>query len=360
MKLSKHEKVLTGHYPTPLDKMVNLSKKINKGELYIKRDDMTGLGFGGNKSRKLDYIVKEAIDHGYTTLLTYGGPQTNHGRMTAAAAAKFGLKSILMCYGNPPKHASGNIILDRMLGTEICFMDTTEVRQVPAEKQFEAYYKLRDDSTDAIIKRYEEQGEKVYVVPIGGHSVIGTIGYIDAVVEIMNQLKDQAVSADYLVTGFGSTGTFAGLWLGAKYYQVPFEVVGISVAPIDAKKIEDTAKFINQVSQELGLGITCQSKDLWIEGDYYGEGYNIPDAITRKYMLMLAETEGIFLDPCYTGKSFRGFIDIIEKGKIPSGKTSIYLHTGGTPAIWTEEHLKAMEDELWNKDQITIFEYQKV
>lgn len=357
MDIKKIKKVNTGFYPTPLEKMNNLTKKIGKANLYIKRDDLTGLGFGGNKSRKLDYIVAEAIEKGYTTLLTYGGPQTNHGRMTAAAASKFGLKSIILCFGQPPEYASGNIILDRILGAEMCFMDTTKVRQLPKDKMEKGYIKLKEDSTKKIIDIYEKKGEKVYIVPIGGHSSIGTLGYINAVKEIMDQLEKANINIDYLVTGYGSTGTFAGLYLGSKYFNAPFKVVGISVSPLQDNSKKNTCDFINKVSKEFEMGIECSIEDLWIEGGYTGNGYNIPDEYTRKCMYLLGSTEGIFIDPCYTGKSFRGFIDLVENERFPKGSSALFLHTGGTPGIFTKEHLDEMQNEVWGKN-ITIFDYE--
>lgn len=356
MKISEIKKVNTGFLPTPMHEMKNLTTKLNKANLLIKRDDLTGIGFGGNKLRKLDYIVKDALDGGYTTLLTYGGPQTNHGRLTAAAAARFGMKSIIMCYGQAPKNASGNILLDRILGAEICFMDTTEVRKLPKEKMVAGYHKLRDDSTKKIIERYEAQGDKVYIVPIGGHSELGTLGYIEAVKEIMEQLALSNSTADYLVAGLGSGGTFAGLWLGAKYYRAPFQVIGVSVSPLEKNRMAEISQFINQVSETFELGISCQEEELWVENDFYGQGYNIPDEKTREYLYLLARTEGIFVDPCYTGKTFRGFVDLVESEKIPADKTAIYLHTGGQPGLYTEEHIEAMQAELW-ENQVTRFEF---
>ncbi len=285
---------------------------------------MTGLAFGGNKSRKLDYILKYALDNGYTTLLTYGGVQTNHGRMTIAAASKCGLKSILMCYGDKPDEATGNLTLNRILGAEIVFMDVSKARALPpGEAQGKAYVETRIRATDAIVKKYEAQGDKVLIIPIGGHNVLGTVGYIEAVKEVMVQMQEQNIDAKYLVSGYGSTGTFAGLWLGAKYYNAPFEVIGVPVSPIYSSA-EECAGFINKVSEELEMGIECMPEDLRIEegpeGDKYaGIGYNVPDEKTREAIYTLARAEGIITDPCYTGKTFRGFLEMVKNDIIPAG-----------------------------------------
>lgn len=368
-ELNALQKVTTGFYPTPLEEMKNLSAKLGKARLLIKRDDLTGLGFGGNKARKLDYLVQDALAKGCTTLLTYGGPQTNHGRMTAAAAARFGLKAILICYGRAPQRATGNLLLDRILGVDVYFLDTSTI-DLGADTGKElgcaqsrrslAIQDFRDKATKQVIETYEARGEKVYVVPIGGHAPDATAGYMHAVAETMQQLKATEQTAHYMVTGFGSTGTFAGLWLGAKYYNAPFEVVGIAVSHITCDAITETARFINLVSKRLRLGIVCKEEELWVERDYAAQGYNVPDPYTRQAIYLMAQTEGIFLDPCYTGKSFRGFVDLVTSEKIASDKTAIYLHTGGTPALFSEEHLAKMQDEIWGEDHYTVFDYSNL
>jgi len=275
------KKVNIGFYPTPLHEMKNLTTSVGKAGLFIKRDDMTGIGFGGNKLRKLEYIVKDAKDQGCTALLTYGGVHTNHGRLTAAAARLHGMKAIIMCYGQPPEQASGNLILDTMMDTEMVFMDTTDVRKLSGDEMIAGYHKLKGDSTADVLKRYEAQGDKVYIVPIGGHSLIGTLGYFNAVEEILKQMEVQKQSIDYLVTSHGSGGTFAGLWAGAKYFKAPFEVIGMAVSPLQVGAKETMADFINKFCDEYNLGITCSPDELNLNDDFTGEGYNIPDGETR-------------------------------------------------------------------------------
>lgn len=351
------ETISLGLFPSPMHELKNLEKTVDGQAVWIKRDDITGLGFGGNKLRKLQYILKEVLDGGYTTLLTYGGMQTNHGRLTAATAAACGLKSVLLCYGTPPEQASGNLILDRMMGAEVVFMDTTEIRKLPREKMGPAYKKLMDDATSAVVKGYENRGEKVYVIPMGGHSSLGTLGYFTAIKEILNQSTEMGITFDYLVAPHGSGGTFAGLWLGAVYFKAPFEVVGVAVAPQapDAKK--PLSDFINKVSEEFNLGVSSTPEDLRIEGAYAGEGYNIPDAETRRWMYTLAREEALFVDPCYTGKGFRGMMEMIGSGIIPSGKKVLFLHTGGSPGIFSEEHAEAMQAELW-AEKPAVYRYE--
>lgn len=347
------KKIETGIYPTPLHKLDNLSRQINKADIYVKRDDLTGFAFGGNKLRKLDYLVADAKEKGYTTLLTYGGVQTNHGRLTAAVAAKNNMKCVIMCYGQPPEYASGNLILDQILGAEVCFMDPTEVRKLPADQLGKGYIELKERSTKTIIERYESKGDKVYKIPIGGHTIIGAMGYMDAVKEILVQMKDMNLSFDYLISGLGSGGTFAGLWLGAKYYKAPFEIIGISVSHKGEEDIKGLVHFMNVANKELELGLdTIHVEDIKYYNDYVGPGYNIPDEETRSYMTLLAQSEGLFVDPCYTGKSFRGLVDLIEKGIIEKDSQVLYLHTGGTPGIYSKEHLDDMQASYWKEPTV--------
>ncbi|MCI2056943.1 MAG: pyridoxal-phosphate dependent enzyme [Oscillibacter sp.] len=355
MKIENLKKAQVGYVNTPLEKMSALSEALGKGNLYIKRDDMTGLALGGNKARKLDYIVQFALDNGYTALMTFGGVQTNHGRLTVAAAVRFGLKPILVLKGAKPDYMSGNLLLDRLMGADIYFVDTTAADKLPEEQQAAAKKKFLDECTEKIVAQYEAKGEKVLNIPIGGQTVIGSAGYIQAIPEIMRQMKEQNIQAKHLVVGYGSTGTFAGLWAGAKYYHAPFEVIGIPIEP-DYRPVNETVDFINELSRTFELGFTCKEEDLHLEmggegSDFYGGvGYNEPDHTTQSYIEMLAKTEAIFADPCYTGKVLHGFVDLLERGVIPAGDGAILMHTGGAPGLWTKEHLDSMQETYWSDE----------
>jgi len=355
MKIENLQRVPAGYIDTPLEYLPGLTKELGKGELFIKRDDLTGLALGGNKARKLDYIVKYALDEGYTALLTFGGVQTNHGRLTAAAAIRYGLKPILVLKGKKPERLSGNLLLDRLMGADLHFVDMSALDSLPAEEREKARRKFLEECTDEIVARYEEKGEKVLKIPVGGQSVIGSAGYIQAVAELMGQMKAQRIHAKYLVAGYGSTGTYAGLVAGAKYYHAPFEVIGIPIEP-DIRPLEETADFINELSRTFELGFTCTKDDLHLEcgeGEefYGGIGYNEPDHITQRYIELLARTDAIFADPCYTGKVLHGFVDMIKRGIIPEGENAILLHTGGAPGLWAAEHLESMQELFWSDER---------
>ncbi|MBR5521104.1 MAG: D-cysteine desulfhydrase family protein [Oscillospiraceae bacterium] len=338
MTVESVKKVKLGNYPTPLEKMENMTKLLGKGELFIKRDDTTGPAFGGNKTRKLEYLMQEAVDTGCTAVMTFGGTQTNHGRTTVGAAVKLGMKPILVLFGGDTGYLSGNLNLDAMMGADIYFVkDTDKMGEVVA----------------GIIAKYEAQGDKVYQVPVGGSNPLGAVGYIMSVKEIMQQMEEQQVKIDKVVCTVGSMGTFAGMILGAKYFNAPFEIIAVPVSPAPkGEKEVDVANFANEVSKTYNMGIEIKPEDVKIAygpdaEPYSGEEYNKPDPVTREAIITLAKNEGIMLDPTYTGKTFRGFIDMVKEGQyIKEGENALFIHTGGAMALWTKEHLDDMQDQL--------------
>lgn len=350
MKLENLQRIETGFYNTPIHKLENISKKYGIN-LYIKRDDMTGFALGGNKLRKLDYLLKDALDKDCNVLLTYGGPQTNHGRLTAAVAAKFGLKCGIIMDGPAPKKASGNLILDKMMGADLFFMDDTSFKNESKEVYTDKYKKLLDNTTNEVIKMYEDQGNKVYLIPVGGSSPVGAAGYVMAAKEIKDQLKDMDIKMDYVFSGFGSTGTYGGLYLGAKYFDAGFTPIGVSVSHKNDSEMQEKIEYIKETNDFLELGVDVTMDDMWIETGYVGISYNVPDPVTRRYVYDMAKEEAIILDPCYTGKTFRGIIEMIESGKISKDKNIMLLHTGGAPGIFSEGHSEAMQEELWGSPQ---------
>lgn len=350
MKVEDLKGIKTGFYNTPIHKLDNLSKKYGIN-IYIKRDDMTGYACGGNKLRKLDYLLQDALDKKCTVLLTYGGAQTNHGRLTAAVAARFGLKCGIIMDGPAPKKATGNLILDKMMGADLFFMDDTSFKDEESEIKKAKYNELLKKTTDEVVKMYENQGEKVYMIPVGGSSPVGAAGYVMTAKEIKDQLEEMNVNIDYIFTGFGSVGTYGGLYLGAKYFNANFTPVGICVSHKNESEIQEKVDYIKETNDFLELGVDVQSTDMLIEKGYVGVSYNVPDPITRKYVYMMAREEAIILDACYTGKVFRGMIEMIEKGEIPKNKNVMLLHTGGLPGIFSEGHEDAMQEELWGNNQ---------
>ncbi len=331
MNILEIPRIRLGYYPTPLEALPRLSAAHGGTPVYIKRDDMTGPATGGNKTRKLEYILREALDQGCTAILTLGGPQTNHGRTTVAAAIQCGLKPVLVLGGKRPDYLSGNLTLDAMMGAELIFSEDREA----AARQ--------------VIADYERRGEKVYCMPPGGSNSTGVLGYIMMIPELMKQLEERDLHPRYLLCAVGSQGTYNGLLLGARYFRAPFEVIGIPVAPLEPHQAEKMAAFMNEVSRRYDMGVTIAAGDVRLcagPGDcpYTGPAYSVPDPETRRAMLELARTEGVILDPVYTGKAFRGMLDLLDRGALDGGV--VFLHTGGAAAVWTREHLDAAQSDL--------------
>ena len=344
MSIENIRKVKLGYYPTPIEKLNKITEIIGKGDLYIKRDDMTGPAFGGNKTRKLEYLLQEALDTGCTAVLTVGGTQTNHGRTTMGAAIKLGLKPILVLEGKDTGYLSGNLTLDALMGTDIYFVENSE--DMPKAIQ-------------TVCDKYAAQGDKVYCIPEGGSNTLGAIGYIMSIKEIMEQTAEMGIKLDHLVCTCGSMGTYAGMLLGTKYFNAPFDIIAVPVSP--GEKAEKFIDFANKVSQAHNLGITITADDVNIvygpaDQPYAGQAYNKPDPVTREYIMMMAKNEGIFLDPTYTGKTFRGFVNLVKEGRyIKENETAMFIHTGGAMALWTKEHLDDMQQQLRDNCTTTNF-----
>ena len=335
---------------TPIQKLEHLSEKLGIN-LYIKRDDLNGLAFGGNKLRKLDYFICEAVQQGATRILTYGSNQSNHGRLTAAAAAKFGMKCTILMDELPPEKATGSLLIDRILGADIVFMDDADFRNDEEADYLEKMRKLYSQVTNALKKEYESKGETVYIIPEGGSSPVGALGYFYAAKEIKNQLEEMGVKMDYVATVLGSTATFGGLILGSKFFNIDFTCIGVDMAPHSEYATGRRVAFINRVSEYWGLGINITRDDFILESSAGGLGYNVPDAKTREYIYLMARAEGILLDPCYTAKAFGGIVEMTKEGRLEKNSNVLLIHTGGLPGIFAEEHVDAMQEELWSGEK---------
>lgn len=353
MKIDELRKVDCGIFPTPLHRLDNLSRELGCN-IFIKRDDMTGMGGNGNKIRKLEYLVREALDQGCTTLMTFGGPQTNHGRQTAAVAKKYGMRCIIvaaMGEDGPNEKLSGNLLLDAILDAEVIFLDPSSIDRSSGRSSAEIKadtVRLQRRVADQIIEECAKKGEKVYEMPAGGSTELGCMGYFFAVKEILDQLKAMNQSIRYLFCPSGSNGTYGGLWLGAKYYKAPFEVIGACVSPQDESYKESMAEFVNRASARYELGIEASAQDISMFcSEYAGPAYDTPDPVTFETIYRLARSEGLFVDPCYTGKGLTAMIKEIENGDIPQGSDVLFIHTGGIPGLYSEQHLDKFSRDLW-------------
>lgn len=333
-----HEKIDFLHLPTPLEKLENISKDLGIN-LYIKRDDLTPLAAGGNKLRKLEYLVKDAMDKGATMLLTVGGAQTNHGRLTLAVARKYGLKGAIVAVDDDPGELSANLLLDGMMGCDVWL------------KQFDGVHtenELFDIAVAEATKHYEEQGEKVYYIPIGGSNELGILGYYECACEIAKQAEEMGLKDCRVVSTVGSMGTYMGLFTGILLEKLPLRLTGIGISP-KPQGLNNMAKdYFDRVCDFFDIkgvkeNITAESFDLTAE--YDRGAYNNPCKEVREAMYYVAEKEALILDPCYTGKCFAGLMEMIKKGDIAQGETVVFLHTGGMPGINTPFHRVEIEKE---------------
>jgi D-cysteine desulfhydrase family pyridoxal phosphate-dependent enzyme len=313
--------------PTPVEMMPRLSAALGGPTLWIKRDDQTGLAMGGNKTRKLEFLIAEAKAHGARTLLTAGAVQSNHCRQTAAAAARHGMDCILVLAGSPPKEISGNLLLDHMLGAKITWTSRSE-REHALKKAFSEAWSA---------------GKRPYLIPYGGSSPTGAAGYAYAVAEMMQQCGPQkeAPVPDWIVFASSSGGTQAGMAAGAKIFQYPGKILGISIdekAEVLKARVADLAA---QTADLLSAPTSFTPEDILVNDDYLGDGYGIMSSAEVEAITLFARLEGILLDPVYTGRSAAGLIDLIRRKAFPPGSNILFWHTGGSPALFAEQYRSA-------------------
>ena len=308
------------HLPTPVEELPRLREALRGGpRLLVKRDDQTGLAFGGNKTRKLEFLIAEAREQGAQTLITGGALQSNHCRQTAAAATRFGFKCILVLTGDKPQHASGNLLLDLLFGAEIVYV---------------ADRKDRDRILQETLDRATQEGTKPYLVPYGGSNATGALGYAFA----MKELIDQNVGADWILFATSSGGTHAGLLLGQRVFGFSGKILGISVdEPAEWLK-KEVSQLASATSEKLGEPIEFTPNDVLANADYCDAGYGVVTEREREAIRLFASCEGLLLDPVYTGRAAAGMIDLIRKGFFKRDKTVLFLHTGGLPALFADEY----------------------
>lgn len=343
-----HEKISFLYLPTPLERLNNLSKDLGIN-LYIKRDDLTPLAMGGNKLRKLEYLLADAKKQGATMLLTVGGAQTNHGRLTCAVARKYGMKGAIVCIDEYPGELSANLLLDGMMGCDVWLR-----KEDPTGQKSES--QLFDETVAEVTAHYEAQGEKVYYIPIGGSNELGILGYYECAQELAKQADKMGLingpdpkKFPRIVTTVGSMGTYMGLFTGILLENLPLRLTGIGISPKPnglqayAKDYFDRVCAFYHLDPSRTEEVTVQSFDLT---DKYDRGaYNNPCKEVREAMYTVAEREALILDPCYTGKCFAGLEEMVKSGEIAQGETVIFLHTGGAPGINTPFHRVEIEKE---------------
>jgi D-cysteine desulfhydrase family pyridoxal phosphate-dependent enzyme len=314
MEIHEPPRVQIAHLPTPLEPLPHLSEHLGGPELWIKRDDQTGLAFGGNKTRKLEYLVADALDKGARTLITRGARQSNHCRQTAAAAAKFGLGCILILSGEPAPEASGNLLLDRLMGAEIVWTEGDDPDRI----------------LELTYERVQDEGRFPSLIPYGGSNAVGASAYAFA----MRELKEQGQAFDRIVFASSSGGTQAGMITGAAMEGLEARITGISV-DLEADGLRARiSPLLGQIAELIGMDLDPQAATIDVNDRYLGGGYGVLGEPEREAIELFARQEGVLLDPVYTGRAAAGLIDLIRQGKISSDERVLFWHTGGTPALF--------------------------
>lgn len=307
------------HLPTPIEELPRLTKFLGGPRILVKRDDQTGLAFGGNKTRKLEFLVAEAQEQGAKMMISAGAIQSNHCRQTAAAAARFGFECTLVLTGEMPEQPSANILLDQLFGAKIVNVTDRKDRDRILQETF-------DQAT--------ADGKNPYLVPYGGSSGTGALGYAFAVEEFMKQ----GVHADWFVFGTSSGGTHAGLVLGQRVFGFKGKVLGISIDESEDWLKTHVLELASKASEKLGERIEFTSSDVSANASYCAAGYGVLTEAEREAVHLFARLEGLLLDPVYTGRAAAGMIDLIRKGFFKKDETILFWNTGGQPALFAEKY----------------------
>src|SRR6056297_1181437 len=323
MNLAKFPRVRLAHLPTPLEPMPRLSELLGGPEIWIKRDDCTGLSTGGNKTRKLEFLMADALECGSDIVLTQGATQSNHARQTAAFAAKLGLDCHILLedrtgFRDVDYNTNGNVLLDHLHGA------TTEKRPGGVDMNAEM---------EAAAETFRAEGKKVYTIPGGGSNPTGALGYVNCAFELLNQVNSTGLKIDHLVHATGSAGTQAGLITGLQAMNAQIPLLGIGVRAPKPKQEENVYNLACATAEKLGCAGVVAREDVVANTDYVGEGYGIPTESGIEAIQMFAELEAILLDPVYSAKGAAGFVDLIRKGHFKKGERVVFLHTGGSVAL---------------------------
>ena len=304
------------HRPSRIEHLERLSRELNGPEIYIKRDDDTCCLLSGNKVRKLEFFIADALNKGADSLITCGGLQSNHARTTAIAAKRYGLGCHLILRGKKTEIPDANYFLDSLVGAEVTFVTKSQ-------------YLNRKEVFDKLEKRLLQHGKKSYSIPEGGSNGLGAMGYVRAMEEIHDQMEQMEIDFDAIITAVGSGGTYAGLLIGKKFFNVRAEVIGFNIAATARYFVKEILRCARESETLLKINLHLSRKDIKIIDGYVGRGYakSRPEEIAL--IKRVAKLEGIILDPVYTGKALFGLADQIKKGKFEKGQKILFIHTGG-------------------------------
>lgn len=310
-----------GFFPTPLVELKRLSKILTGPQIWMKRDDQTGLAMGGNKTRKLEWLLGDALSAGADAIVTGGAAQSNHCRQTAAAAALYNLECHLALGGTAPDIATGNLLLDRLLGARIHW--SGEQR--------------KGETIPHICEQLAAEGKHPYVIPYGGSNTIGAAAFVNAACELQEQLAEMSASITHVVIASSSGGTQAGLMVGQRVCRADWHLVGINIDKDRAEEesfAEAILNLANETAAFLELPAQDFTPDLTLRSEYVGAGYGRVGELEQEAIALLAQTEGILLDPVYTGRAMGALIHMIRTGEFRKEDGVLFWHTGGTPALF--------------------------
>lgn len=324
MQLDHFPRLSLAHLPTPLEPLPRLSEYLGGPQIFVKRDDCTGLGTGGNKTRKLEFLMAEAIEQGADTIVTVGGPQSNHARQTAAAAARLGLECVLVLphisrFESPTYVVSGNVLLDKLFGAKVHLVADEEAA---AEKLAE------------VVMGLHAEDRKPHFIPAGGSTPVGSLGYVAAVDELLQQADAIDLKIDHMLVTTGSCSTHAGLVAGLAALERPEKVIGVSVYLPGDEPVATVTQKARETLDLMEIEDDTVEQRVEVLSDYRGDGYGEPTPAMIEAVKTVARLEGLLLDPVYTGKTMSGLIDLVRKGRFQSNENIVFWHTGGTPALF--------------------------
>lgn len=325
----KAPRVPLAFLPTPLEEMGRLTKVLGGPRLFVKRDDQTGLATGGNKARKLEFLVADAQEKGADMLITTGAPQSNHARQTAAAAARYGLNCHLVLTGHAPDRWNGNLLLDSILGATFSWAGELDPSQALAQAG----------------EARRAEGWKPYLIPLGGSNAVGATGYAQAMLELSEQLAARSLEIDRIVFASSSAGTQAGMAVGARAAGFRGQISGISVASRRDALLPRLAELAGETARFLGLDYAFGAEDFSVYDDYLGQGYSVAGQAEREAIEMLARVEGLLVDPVYTGRAMAGLIDLVRRGVLKQGENVLFWHTGGTAALFSPQYAELLTSD---------------
>lgn len=303
--------------------MPNLTQRLGGPQIYIKRDDMTGLATGGNKTRKLEFLLGEAVMQGADVIVTGANMQSNHMRQTTAAARKMGLDILLVVSDEKPEEVNGNLLLDTLLGANIRFVGGHEDDL--------------DPKLDAAADELREEGRHPYVIKKFGSVPMGTVGYANAFIELVNQLNERDLAIDSIVVA-GKGGTYAGLYLAAKAMNSDIDITAVAISELLPNWKVEISSLIEEGAALLGVELSVKPEELHVLTEHFGKEYGDPTPEMVEAVKLTAQTEGILLDPIYTGKAMAGLIDQVRKGVYTKDENVLFWHTGGIPTLFTSQY----------------------